>query len=252
MSEAATPELEGLGEQHFSFYPAIVNIEHNEWILRRATWSEILISNAKTGLELWVPRRYVGEVSSVDEPIVIVGLNKELEFKAGAVWPRHRRLISMPRAGGPFLPSGGTPEDRPPVSGGRPAPGPEAKVGRLIGGVLLLGVALIVLVVAITQRPVTYKGIEQLSLQLTGEDDYHSIVRKLGMPSEDHWRPETGELKYRALRFKDHSYTLILMGVERDGARYIGAMDKDWKPVHSVRVSTGDTTLAMLRRLPKF
>ena len=248
MSEPATLELEGLGERHFSFYPAIVNVEHNEWILRRASWSEILISNAKTGLELWIPRRFVGEVSSVDEPVVIVGLNKELEFKAGAVWPRHRRLISMPRAGSPFVSSGAKPEDRPHISGGRPAAGPEAKVSRLIGGVLLVGVALIVMVVAVTQRPVTYKGIEQLSLQLTGEDDYHSIVRKLGTPSEDHWRPEAGELQYRALRFKGHTYTLILMGVDRASARYIGAMDKDWKPVHSTR----DTNLALLRRLPKF
>jgi hypothetical protein len=252
MPEPTTPVLEELGERHFSFYPAILNIEHNEWIVRRAAWSEILVSNIKTGLELWVPRRFVGEVASAEEPILIIGLNKELEFKAGAVWPRQRRLISMPRVGGRLLSSDTTSDDPPHASGSRLAPGPEAKVGRLIGAALLVGVAMIVLVVAISQRPVSYKGIEQLSLQLTGEDDYSSIVRKLGTPSEDRWRPETGELRYRSLRFKDHTYTLILMGVDRDSARYIGAMDENWKPVHSVRVPTGDTTLAMLRRLPKF
>jgi hypothetical protein len=246
------PALEELGDRPFSFYPAILNIEHNEWTLKRAAWSEILVTNAKTGQELWVPRRFVGEVSSVGEPVMIIGLNKELEFKAGAVWPRQRRLISMPRAGSRFLSSEKTAGEQPHFGGGHRISGPEAKVGRLIGGVLLVGVALLVIVVAITQRPVSYKGIEQLSLQLNGYDDYNSIVRKFGAPSEDHWRSESGEIQYRALRFKDHNFTLILMGVDRKSARYIGAMDKNWVPVHSVLVSTGDTTLAMLRRLSKF
>ncbi|RPI17902.1 MAG: hypothetical protein EHM65_02695 [Acidobacteriales bacterium] len=252
MPDATPTALEELGDRRFSFYPAIANTEHNEWLLRRATWSEILVANTKTGLEVWVPRRFVGEISSVGEPVMIIGLRKELELKAGSVWPRERRLLSMPRAGSGFLGSDATAENQPHAAGSRPSPGPEGKVGRLILGALALGVGLLVLLVAVTQRPVTYKGVEQLALQLSGEDDYSSIVRKLGSPMDDHWRAAAGELQYRALRYRGRDYTLILMGADQKSAHYIGAMDSGWKPVHSVRLPDGGSTLAMLRRLPKF
>jgi hypothetical protein len=100
MPETPQHTLEDLGEQRFSFYPAIVNVEHNDWTLKRVMWSEILVANAKTAEELWIPRRFVGEISSVEEPVVIIGLTKELEYKAGAVWPRQRRILSMPKMGG--------------------------------------------------------------------------------------------------------------------------------------------------------
>ena len=48
------------GNRPFSFYPAIERIEHNEWIFRKATWSEILVVNTKTGLELWIPASVCG------------------------------------------------------------------------------------------------------------------------------------------------------------------------------------------------
>ena len=253
MSEPNGHTLEDLGERRFSFYPAILNIEHNEWLLRRAAWSEILVVNAKTGEEVWIPRRFVGDVVRVEEPVMIVGLRKELEYKAGAVWPRDRRLLSMPKAAGRFLGSDKAPEGRPAAGAGARSPSAEAKISRLIGVALLLAISLLVAVVVILNRPVTYKGLEQLALELDGNDNYASIVRKLGAPSEDHWRPESGtELQYRALHYRDRSFTLVLMGVDRDSARYIGAMDKAWRPVHSVRLSAGGDTLAMLRSVPKF
>ncbi len=90
--------LDQIGQRPFSFYPPIVNIEHNEWILRRATWSEVHVMNTKTSAELFLPRGFVGEVSLVEEPVMIVGLVKELEYKDGAVLPHIRRVIEMPRA----------------------------------------------------------------------------------------------------------------------------------------------------------
>src|SRR6266404_8988564 len=92
------PPLEHLGQRPFSFYPPILNIEHNEWIFRRATWSEILVSNTKTSAEVWVSRRYLGDISRVEEPVMILGLNKELEYKTGQLWPAQRRVIEIPRA----------------------------------------------------------------------------------------------------------------------------------------------------------
>src|ERR1035441_5763954 len=71
------PSLDHLTTRPFSFYPPIVNIEHNEWLFRKATWSEILVVNCKSGAEVWISRRLVGEVSRVDDPVLIVGLKQE-------------------------------------------------------------------------------------------------------------------------------------------------------------------------------
>ncbi len=253
MPEANPPALEHLGDRTFSFYPAIVNLDHNEWRLKRAAWSEILVANTKTNEEIWIPRRLVGEISSVDDPVLIIGLHRELEYEAGAVWPRDHRVLAMQRTGGRPAPS-----DK--VGGGQtasrrrgPSPGAEGKIGRLIGVALIAGVTVILAVVAITQRPVSYKGREQVALELTADDTYDSIVRKIGVPSENHWRPDVGaDLEYRALRYKDRPYTLVLMGPDRKSAHYIGALDNDWKPVHSVRLPGGGDTLALLRGVPKF
>ncbi len=86
-----TPEFEKYAGRPFSFYPPILNIEHNEWLWRKDTWSETLVRNTKTGVELWIPRRFLGEISRIDEPVMIVGLTQELEYKGGAVWPYKTR-----------------------------------------------------------------------------------------------------------------------------------------------------------------
>ncbi len=90
--------FESLRRRPFSFYPPIVNVEHNEWILRRANWTDFLVVNTKTKAEMCVPRRFVGEGALVDEPVMIVGLVKELEYREGQVLPHVRRVIQMPRA----------------------------------------------------------------------------------------------------------------------------------------------------------
>lgn len=90
--------FESLRRRPFSFYPPIVNVEHNEWILRRANWTDFLVVNTKTRDELCVPRRFVGEGSLVEQPVMIVGLVKELEYREGEVLPHRRRVIEMPRA----------------------------------------------------------------------------------------------------------------------------------------------------------
>ena len=58
----------------FSFYPAIIGIERNEWVLRRATWTEVQVANTKSGDELWIPRRFLGELARVEAPVMIVGV----------------------------------------------------------------------------------------------------------------------------------------------------------------------------------
>src|SRR5579871_4487917 len=97
MSIAPLPTpLQHLGGRRFSFYPPIRDAGPNEWLYRRATWSECVVANAKSGEEIWVPRAFLGEVSRIDEPLMVVGLNRELEFRAGRVVPRERRIIEFP------------------------------------------------------------------------------------------------------------------------------------------------------------
>jgi hypothetical protein len=256
MPEPIVPTIDELGERRFSFYPALLNVEHNEWVVRELKWSEILVGNCKSGDEVWVPRRYIGELASTEDPVVIVGLKKELEFKAGAVWPRERRMLKMPQNRARSYPQDPDRqyESRPPSLLSLFTAGPEMKVGRLIGGVLLVGVTLIVVSLIFWLRPVKFQAIEQYALSLNASDDYPSVIRKLdaGVPSEDRWRSDTGELQYRLLRFKDKPYTLILMGADRTSARYIGAMNKDWKPVDSVTIPGGGDSLTLLRSLRKF
>src|SRR3954466_13968742 len=94
------PQLEHLVTRPFSFYPPIVGIEHNEWLYRKTNWSEILVVNCRSGAEVWISRRYVGEEARVEDPVLIVGLARELEYKGGMIVPFQRRVIEMPVAVG--------------------------------------------------------------------------------------------------------------------------------------------------------
>ncbi len=135
--------LDQIGRRPFLFYPAIVGIEHNEWMLRRVSSSEVQVINTKTSEELWIPRRFLGEVSAIEDPFIIAGLVKELEYKGGAVLPHRRRVIEMPRAvNGPavtslpdtahrFLDNGApAPAKLAPVIGIRVESGPRSRTGR--------------------------------------------------------------------------------------------------------------------------
>jgi hypothetical protein len=251
------PPLEHLVARPFSFYPAILNIEHNEWLFRKATWSEILVHNVKTNEELWIPRRFLGEISLVEDPVLIVGLVKELEYHRGAVLPHQRRVIEMPLAVGdrPHPPA---PRLEPaPVVGIRLEPGAESRIGRLILGTLMVGVLGTLGVVMVTREGtprarVNYANGDTALLDVTVHDDYYSIVNKLGPPATDHSITKAGGLEFRSLWYPQRSYYVILMGAERDKLRYIGAMDKDWNLVQPVQLPGGASTAAMLRGLQKF
>jgi hypothetical protein len=254
------PLFEHLARRPFSFYPAILNIEHNEWLFRKAAWAEIQVVNTRDQSELWIPRRYLGEVSSIDEPVLIVGLNKELEYKAGAVWPHQRRVLEMPMAVGEGPRPAPPPEPhRSPVVGIRLARNNESRIGRLIAGSLVVGILACFLVVALFRdrqlNPrFTFVSRDQSFLELTAHDDYFAVVRKLGQPRQARWRPNTGEIQFQALDYPDRRYVVILMGAEQKDALYIGTLDSEWKMVlHDVSLPRGTgSTGSMLRGLKQF
>ena len=252
------PPIENLGTRPFSFYPAILNVEHNEWLFRKVTWSEILVYNVKAKEEIWIPRRFIGELSRIEDPVVIVGLVKELEYRGGVVLPYQRRIIEMPLAMGERRQMPGQERPEPaPIVGIRLEPGAEGRIGRLILGALMVGVlgtlGLVMVTRERTPTPRTnYTNQDSAFLELTARDDYYSIVNKLGPPAETHSISRAGELEFQSLWYPKRSYYLILMGSERNNLRYIGAMDKDWHVVHPVALPGGVSTASMLRGLSKF
>lgn len=252
-----TPTLDEFGERPFSFYPPILNIEHNEWNFRQGTWSEILVHNSKAGVDVWIPRSYLGELSKVDDPMMIVGLRRELEYKGGAVWPYVRRVIPMPPGQ----------SARPPAVSNEPAApskgealrldASETKIGKMIGAVLVIGIVVCFLAVMLLRRQTTggeveYQGILQADLGFSYQTNYYDIVRRLGPPSEDRYQSETGERQYRVLAYPKNDLIVILMGADRADMRYIGAKDGKWRTVHFVEMPGGRSTDAILRSLRRF
>jgi len=258
MAEAPA-SLEHLEGRTFAFYPPILNVEHNEWQLRNETWSEILVQNARSDLQVWIPRRYVGEISSIEDPVTIVGLLRELEYKAGAVWPHERRIFEMPAMGAQH-------EQTAPAASGTPKKlriagipdrnSPESRAGRLLAKILIGMVALVVVGLALIElgrlRPVKFTAADQDFLSLSRTDDYFDVVKKLGKPAEDRWRESSKELDYRVLWYPQRSYYVILLGADRNSARYIGALDKNWRVIHYVELPAGGNTGSLLRALQKF
>jgi hypothetical protein len=247
-----------LGHRPFSFYPAVVNIDHNEWRLRRVTWSEILVGNTKTDQEIWMPRRFLGEISRTDHPVMIVGLTKEVEYRAGQVVPHIRRVIEMPRAvnEGPRPPVQEPEPKVPGVVGIRYESGAEKRIGRFILYAMAAGILACVVLIAMFRADrnprVSFRPVLQSDLGLTSNDDYFAVVRKLGTPAEDRWLSDVGERQYRLLKYPDRQLAVILMGQDRDKALYIGAVDDEWRPVDAVSLPGGKDTYPLLRALRRF
>lgn len=138
------PSLLYLAARPFSFYPAIAGIAHNQWRLRKATWQDWIVVNSHTNEEVSVPRRFLGDVSSTDHPVLIVGLLRELQCKDGIALPYQRRVIEMPLAAGgehdpPPQPRSGGPA---PVIGIRLEPRRRNRTFQLVGGLLALAIFL--------------------------------------------------------------------------------------------------------------
>ncbi|HXB75666.1 MAG TPA: hypothetical protein VNY05_45965 [Candidatus Acidoferrales bacterium] len=247
------PSLDHLVTRPFSFYPPIVNVEHNEWLFRKASWSEILVVNCKTATEIWIPRRFVGEVSRVDDPVLIVGLNRELEYKSGMIVPFQRRVIEMPVAVGGPIPAG--PADRPapaPIVGIRTESPTDTRIVKFIFAAVAFAIVCYLVAVNLSRGRVVFTAKDQTVLGLTARDDRTGVAGKLGEPASDRWRSDSGTLQYEAMGYPDRHLTVILMGTDRHSMLYIGAMDDRWKPTASVSLRSGGTTDSLLRNLKRF
>ncbi len=251
------PQLESLRGRTFCFYPAILGIEHNEWKLGRATWSEIEIVNGRSGQALWIARRFFGEVSPVDHPMTIVGLTKGLEFRTGTVWPVQKRVIEMPVAvNAPPINRPPERSESAPVVGIRLEPGTETKAGRLVlGALLVVAVGIFGVILATREKTIiprtTYTNADQAFLSLTYRDDYHSVIQRLGTPGNVRSR-QTADIRYQALDYSKRGYLVILMGGSEGELHYIGSVDRSWNLLHFVQRPDGRDTASMVRSLGRF
>lgn len=218
-------------QRPFSFDPPIANGGDNQWTFRRATWSEIQVVNTKSSTELWIPRRFVGGVSNADDPVMVVGLVKELEINTGTVFPRVRRVIEMPRRSHDSRAIVADQASAPAtVVGIRVESGSGARIvlGTVAAGLLACVAMVIVFRDGTMGARAAISAPTQIDLPFTAQDDYDSIVNRLGPPAEDRWR-SAGGVRYRRLWYPQQSFALIL--VDR---HYAGARDAYGRVIHSV------------------
>lgn len=259
---SASPQiaLDELADRRFSFYPTILNVEHNEWTLAKETWSEVLVANVAGGLEIWIPRTYLGSISNSDSPVLIVGLTRELEWKAGKIWPHQERLIEMPPR--KAVAKAASVETRPaPASRQSVA---ESSAGRLL--MAALGVGLLATLFAVMWAfdslrspldilfPTDTTTADQRYLGVAGTDSYADVLEKVGVPETEQWISKpAAAIQFQVLTYSSRSYFLILMGPSREQARYIGAIHvPSRKMLDSVKLSGGGSTASMLKNLPAF
>jgi hypothetical protein len=256
MSIAPLPTpLQHLGGRRFSFYPPIRNLEPNEWLYRRATWSECVVANAHSGEEVWIPRIFLGEVSRMDEQVMIVGLNRELECRRGVIIPRERRVIEFPvpaPVAGNDTNAAPRPHQLAPVVNIRLETKPESRAWKWIGVAAVLSAVAFTIVADVArqsqihQRGDAFRGYRSF-LQLGPDDDYTSTVRKLGAPSSVDSTEAAGR-NFRSLAFPARHYSVVLMSSPA-GAHYVGTLDQHGRILDAIRFQDGSTAESLLNSL---
>jgi hypothetical protein len=240
------PAFEHLAGRRFCFYPPILRADCNEWTFRRATWSEIVVrSTAPERMrgDLFIPRRFVGEVSGLDHPQVVVNLLEQLEYRDGMVWPHRRRVIELPVATGDRAGESARPrrenQQLAPVINIRLEARTETRAGRLAGGAVALGVLGCLAVVGYSleggyaHRRAVVTSLDQAYRTLGGEDSYHSVVQRLGVPDSDRWVTATDGERLRVLDYAGRGFRAVLAPAESGGERYIGSVDEQGRVLHS-------------------
>jgi hypothetical protein len=235
--------LQQLGGRRFSFYPPIRNVDHNEWLYRRSTWTEVVVVNNRSGVECVIPRALIGEVSFVEDPVVIVGLRRELEWREDAVRTYHRPVIELPVAvnrQGNVIPH---PDYPAPVISIRLEPRDESRASLKLGVGLVLGAVGCLLAANI--------GRSYLHPSTSAGDDYAAVVRKIGAPaSENSVRTSDGHV-YRLLRYPNRNSVVVLY-VAPESTHYIGAIAPDGRVINAVTLPDGTNAAPLLRSLPAF
>jgi hypothetical protein len=235
------PAFERLAGRRFCFYPPILKADSNEWTFRRATWSEIAVRSSGTG-DVWIPRRFVGDVSEHDHAPAVVNLLEQLEYHDGLVWPHRRRVIELPVTVAESARPRRENQQPAPVISIRLEARTETRAGRLAGGAIALGVLGCLAVVGYSleggyaHRRAVLMSPRQTYLALSGEDTYHSVVRTLGIPDSDRWLVAPDGSRLRVLDYPNRGFRAVLAPATSGGERYIGSLDERGHVLQSVNL----------------
>jgi hypothetical protein len=238
MSIAPLPAtLEYLSGRRFAFYPPIRNIGRNEWLYRRATWSECIVVNLGTGEEFAIPRVFMGEASIVEEPVpgepaTVVELHRELAWRAGSIQPSESRVIQLPVA---VAPDEAPDPDADPQSRHRAQvinirlePKSEPGASKWIGVAMVLGAVACAIIAGVTvqsgRRPDT-GTVSRAWLQLAQDDDYQAVLKKLGPPARERSFERNGST-FRVLIYPAFRFSVVLRGRTVPLAHYAETIDQ--------------------------
>lgn len=247
--------FEDLGPRPFSFYPPIRNLDHNEWVFQRAHWNEIQVVNTKSGQELCIPARFLGGVSSIEEPVVIVGLVKDLEYREGVVVPHVQRVLQMPAARAvngdarPWMAVPLQPAKLAPVVGIRTEAPRETRRSRTFLGAVAACILVAIVGLVIfreSSRARFFNSPARVWLPFSASDDYVSVVAKWGHPAATRSRSAADGREFYLLRYPERGLTLVLLGTDREHSFYLGALSRG-RILHSTVLPDGTDSSAMVR-----
>jgi hypothetical protein len=247
--------LDTLGGRSFSFFPPILNVAHNQWIYRESTWSEFCVVNAATGAEVWIPRMFLGEISRVGDPLAIVGLRKELEWKGGIVSAMRRTVIEMPLAVND-VPRPARAASLAPVVPIRLESPAASRRGRKIGVALMLGAVCLTFVADIARQINWQSRAEAFRFarawrHISPGDTMPSVVARLGTPSDDRTFTNSEGLRFRVLSWPKRGLKIVLMATGHEDEHYLGTVGSDGQVLQFVQVS-GEDVPQLLRAAVKF
>jgi hypothetical protein len=93
------------------------------------------------------------------------------------------------------------------------------------------------------------RPVSRLSLPFTANDDYESVVDRIGYPESTRSRSTSDGRAVYLLRYPDRAFTLVLLGADRIHAAYIGAFGRGGRVVHSVVLPDGHDSTAILTHM---
>ena len=207
--------------------------------------------NARSGEEVCIPRMFLGEVSGVEEAVMIVGLNRELEWREGAIIPQERRVIELPVAVNDSRHTAASSGAHlAPVINIRLEPKPEGRAWKWLGVAFVLGAVATTIVANIAwqsqprQRPDLFRTYRPW-LELNANDDYVSTIHRMGTPSAVRIT-RSGDAVFQSLVYEARRYSVILAGRDKESARYVGTIDTRGHVLDAVRLTNGLTSESLL------
>lgn len=125
----------------------------------------------------------------------------------------------------------------------------------VIGGVAV-GLAGCVLAISLFRGGVIanrafYSPVAQQHLGLTAADDYRSVVQTLGAPSRQTWQSDAEGREFHVLWYARQRVYIVLMA-RGSSENYIGALDRNWRPVHTASIAGSIPAYDFLRSLRRF